>query len=315
MMRRFTLFLLLIVVLSAPSLHARSWQSIHLLPEEAVFPVLGSHGFYRLGPQETLIELARRTGVGYKALVAANPNIDPWLPPEGRDVLLPYAAVLPSIHVGITVNLAEFRLYYIWREGGTTQVRIYPIGVGIEGRETPEREFTVTAKIENPAWTPPATLLKERPGHPTYVPPGPDNPLGEFWMQLAEGYGIHGTNRPFGVGRRVSQGCIRMYPEDIRDLFRRVPLGTPVRVIYQPIKVGFRDGNLMVEVHHDYLGRISNPLEEVLGLKNALGWKGAVDLSTLNMALREARGIPVPISTMDKESRRAKSGQVNKAEG
>ncbi len=261
-------------------------------------PVIGQNRLYRLGEDETLIELARRMGVGYNALTAANPGIDPWLPPSGKDILLPYAAVLPTESApGITVNLAEFRLFHVWREDDRYRIRSYPIGIGTEGRNTPEREFVIEAKVRDPAWTAPPSIRRERPDDPVFIPPGPDNPLGEYWLQLGEGYGIHGTNRPFGVGRRVSAGCVRLYPEDIRELFHRVQIGTPVRVIYQPIKVGLEGDTLVVEVHHDYLERISDPLEEVLTRKRALGWKGGVDLTALVAALNDARGIPVPIGT------------------
>jgi L,D-transpeptidase ErfK/SrfK len=261
-------------------------------------PVIGQNQLYRLGEDETLIELARRAGIGYQALTAANPGIDPWLPPPGKDVLLPYSAILPpESSPGITVNLAEFRLFHLWREEDRVKIRSYPIGIGVEGWETPEREFAITAKVENPGWTAPASIRRERPDHPVFIPPGPDNPLGEFWLHLADGYGIHGTNRPFGVGRRVSAGCLRLYPEDIRELFARVQIGTPVRVIYHPIKMGVEGDTLMIEVHRDYLERISDPLEEALARKRTLGWVGGVDLSALIAALTEARGIPVPIGT------------------
>lgn len=266
-------------------------------PPEMAAPVLGSNSLYRLGKEETLVELAHRMGIGFQALTAANPEIDPWLPPAGKDVILPLATILPiGASPGITINLAEYRLYYIWKEKGNLKVLVYPIGVGIEGWETPEREFRIKVKVQNPAWTAPLSIRQERPDDPVYVSPGPDNPLGAYWMELGDGYGIHGTNRPFAVGRRVSRGCLRLYDEHIRELFERAPVGTPVRVIYQPIKLGLQNGKLLVEVHRDYLGRVPSPLEEALIRKKALGWKGAVDLSALAAALREARGFPVPVS-------------------
>jgi L,D-transpeptidase ErfK/SrfK len=266
-------------------------------PAGITAPVLGTNGLYRLGKGETLVELAHRMGIGFQALSAANPEIDPWLPPAGKDVVLPFATILPpGIGSGITINLAEYRLYYVWTEKGKQKVAVYPVGVGIEGWETPEREFRIKAKVLNPSWTAPLSIRQERPDQPAYVPPGPDNPLGAYWLELGDGYGIHGTNRPFAIGRRVSRGCMRLYDDHIRELFQRVRVGTPVRVIYQPIKLGLKEGKLLVEVHHDYMGRLPSPLEEAVIIKNDLGWKGAVDLSALAAALREAKGIPVPVS-------------------
>lgn len=274
-----------------------SFRTASLELPDSPAAVVGKNGMYRLGKEETLVELAHRTGVGFQALVAANPGIDPWLPPAGKDVVLPYAAILPpGLKPGITVNLAEYRLYYVYTEKKRRKVIVYPVGVGIEGWETPEREFRIRAKVERPAWTAPLSIRMERPDQPAFVPPGPDNPLGDYWMELGDGYGIHGTNRPFAVGRQVSRGCLRLYDEHIRDLFRRVAVGTPVRVIYQPIKFGQQDGRLLVEVHRDYLGRIESPLEEAVIRKNEVGWRGAVDLSALAAALRESRGMPVPVS-------------------
>ncbi len=298
MKRYLCLFALLLPLAIPPSGFGWSWGSAVTTLFEAPKhgPMIGQSRLYRLDAEETLIEVARRKGVGYQAIAAANPDIDPWLPPTGEDVLLPYGTLLPIDAVaGITINLAEFRLYHLWREGDRFRVRSYPIGIGVEGRNTPERDFTIEAKIENPAWTMPPSLRAERPDDPTFIPPGPDNPLGEYWLQLGGGYGIHGTNRPFGVGRRVSAGCVRLYPEDIRELFQRVSIGTPVRVIYQPIKVGLEGDTLMVEVHHDYLDRHSDPLTEALARKRSIGWQGGVDLPALVTALREARGVPVPI--------------------
>lgn len=295
---RVTLFLVSLLFLTLPAEGGvRNFRSYPLdLPSGLSAPVLGKNSLYRLGKDETLVELANRTGIGFQALVAANPEIDPWLPPVGKDVVLPYSTILPpGTGSGITVNLAEYRLYYVWTEKGRRKVIVYPVGIGIEGWETPERTFKIRAKVENPAWTAPLSIRQERPDQPAFVPPGPDNPLGAYWLELGDGYGIHGTNRPFAVGRRVSRGCMRLYDEHIRELFRRVPVGTPVRVIYQPIKFGLQDGELVVEVHQDYMGRVESPLEEAVIRKNALGWKGAVDLSALAAALREARGIPVPV--------------------
>jgi len=242
--------------------------------------------------------LARRSGIGYLALVHANPGIDPWLPPAGQKILLPYAFLPPqAAQEGITINLAELRLYYLWSEGGQQRIRAYPVGIGSEGWDTPEGEFTIVQRIEHPSWTAPKTIRAAEPGTATSIPPGPDNPLGNYWLGLsAPGYGIHGTNKPFGVGRRVSHGCLRLYPEDIRDLFPRAIKGTAVRIIYQPIKVGLHNGQLFAEVHPDIYQRISDPVAEVLRQVAALPWQGEIDLQALSRTLAAQRGVPFLIS-------------------
>ncbi len=269
-----------------------------LVPAGQEPALVGRNRSYLLGEDETLIELAYRAGLGYQGLVAANPGVDPWLPPAGTLVLLPYAALLPAgAGPGITINLAEYRLYLVWEQEGQRLVRIYPIGIGDEGTETQEGDYQVTGVVRNPSWTVPPSIRAKRPELPPRVPPGPDNPLGDIWVGLSlPGVGIHGTNKPFGIGRRVSHGCIRLYPEDVADLAERVGKGMPVRILYQPIKLGRREGRLLAEIHADYLGRVADPLAEAKRQVTALGWPGAVDEAELQRVLGEARGIPLPVA-------------------
>ena len=235
---------------------------------------VGVDSSYVVGPDETLMEIARRAGLGYQALVEANPGVDPWLPEVGRELVLPFAALLPpGIEPGITVNLAEFRLYLALREGGRWRVRIYPIGLGRQGWETPEGDYTIVNTVDDPSWTPPESLRAEKPELPLTVPPGPDNPLGRHWLGLsAPGVGLHGTNQPYGVGRRVSHGCMRLYPDDIADLAGRVAVGTPVRIIYRPFKAARQGERLLVEVHPDFLQRFSDPGAELATVAQRASW-------------------------------------------
>jgi L,D-transpeptidase ErfK/SrfK len=260
-------------------------------------PVIGSNQIIFTTEDDTLMQLARAKGLGFQALAAANPEVDPWLPGAGQRLLLPYAAVLPGRpQTGITVNLAELRLYLVWEEAGLPRVRIYPIGIGDEGWETPEGEFAVRNKFRQPHWRPPQSIRQERPWLPLLVPPGPENPLGDRWLGFTpQGHGIHGTNQPYGVGRRVSHGCLRLYPEDIRELYNLAELGTPVRIIYKPLKVGAQDGTLYLEAHRDYRQSIADPLAEVERQARLLGWRNALDRPTIERAIAEARGIPVPV--------------------
>ncbi|SDL41980.1 L,D-transpeptidase ErfK/SrfK [Geoalkalibacter ferrihydriticus] len=293
--------LLLLLALSW-ACEAYAWQPRNreesLISHREPGPVVGSPRTYILGLDEDLNNLAWRAGVGYRALVRANPDIDPWLPPTGAQVVLPQAAVVPfSAQPGITINLAELRLYLIWREGAETLVRFYPIGIGREGRETPLGKFSVANRAKNPSWTPPPSVRTERPYLPGTVVPGPDNPLGDYWIGLNDHrIGLHGTNQPYGVGREVSSGCIRLYPEHIGDLFYRVETGTPVAIIYQPIKLGQRDEKLYLEVHPDQRGMIADPMAEVLRQKALLGGGSRLDLDRVRQALADKSGLPVAVS-------------------
>lgn len=273
-------------------------------PEESLLPqtggptLIGTHFIYHVHHGDTLIEVARKFGLGYLALARANPGIDPWLPAEGEKVLLPYAFLPPpALQPGITINLAELRLYYVWREADRLRVRVYPVGIGRSGWDTPTGEFAVTRKIVHPVWHPPASIRLENPQLPASVPAGPGNPLGEYWLGLSQpGYGIHGTNKPYGVGRRVSHGCLRLYPEDIRDLFARARIGTPVRIIRQAVKAGRKNGRLLLEVHRP--GETPDPalMDQALRNIEQLPWRGPVDIQAVKREISLGRGVPTVVS-------------------
>lgn len=217
--------------------------------------LVGRLEFHTVAANETLPSLAVRYGLGYIELRAANPAVDPWLPPVGQKVILPTRRILPGVaREGIVINLAELRLYYF--PPGSGKVETYPLGIGREGWETPLGRTTIIEKRANPTWIVPASIRTEKPYLPAAIGPGPSNPLGSYALYLGwSSYLIHGTNKPHGVGRQVSHGCIRMYPDDIASLFARVPVATPVTVINQPIKTGWNDGTLFVEVHPTREGR------------------------------------------------------------
>ena len=206
--------------------------------------------------EDTLLDLARRNDLGYTEIVAANPGVDPWVPGAGTQVVLPTQFILPpGPRRGIVVDLAQMRLFY-FPEGEPEEpkrVITHPIGIGREYRLPPVGETRVVRKAKNPSWRPPDWVRKEheRDGDvlPSVVPPGPDNPLGEYALYLGmSGYLIHGTNRPWGIGMRVSGGCVRLYPEDIGPLYEQVPLGTPVRIVSEPFVFGRRGGALYLTV-------------------------------------------------------------------
>ena len=259
--------------------------------------------------QDTLHDIARRYDLGYEEIVAANPGVDPWLPGEGTQIVLPTQFVLPNgSREGLVLNLASMRLFYFPEPGdGEAPVVItHPIGIGREGWQTPEGPSRITHKVVRPSWTVPASVLREyaEKGEPLdpIVPPGPDNPLGSHAMRLSlPSYLIHGTNKSYGVGMRVSHGCVRLYPEDIVRLFSEVPLGTSVHIINEPYVAGWRDGQLYLDAHEPFSeqaaqrGKKLAALEQALAVKAATG-NVAVDWPRARKVAHDARGIPVPIS-------------------
>ncbi|MDI5986179.1 L,D-transpeptidase family protein [Halomonas sp. M4R5S39] len=225
------------------------WPKGHYpLPEDG--DVIGEVYTVESRGDETLLDVAREHNVGYEEIRRANPDVSIWVPGEGTEVVIPARRILPPVaREGIVINIAELRLYYYPEvgEGEPPRVETYPIGIGREGYNTPLGVTKTTMRLEDPAWYPPSSIREEAAERgdppPEVVPPGPDNPLGRHAILLdIPGYLIHGTNQPDGIGMRASRGCIRMFPEDIASVFDRVPEGTRVNIIDQPIKAGWADG-------------------------------------------------------------------------
>lgn len=203
--------------------------------------------------EDTFADLGSANDLGYLEMVAANPGVDPWLPGAGTEVILPTRFILPpGPREGIVINLAEYRLYYFPK--GQNVVHTYPLGIGREGWGSPIAHTTITAKTPNPGWTPPASIRAEHAAEgdplPAYVPPGPDNPLGPFKFTLGTpGYLIHGSNKKFGIGMRVSHGCFRMLNHNVLELAKLAPVGTSVRILNEPYKFGVSGGKVYLEAH------------------------------------------------------------------
>lgn len=256
--------------------------------------------------EDTFSDIARVNDLGYQALVDANPGIDPWLPGEGTEILLPARYILPPApRKGVVINLPELRLYYYPK--GENRVITHPLGIGREGWSTPTGSTRIVRKRKKPSWRPPESIRREAEAEgdplPEVVEPGPDNPLGDYAMYLSmPGYLLHGTNKPYGVGMRVSHGCIRLYPEDIDFLFPRIPVGTPVNIIDVPYKVGWMDGELLIEAHsplseqESQVGINFTPLVSTVVAK-LKGQERQPDWESLKEAAIEHLGYPVPIPT------------------
>lgn len=242
-------FLLLVSALRA------SWATTYPLPPEDS-RLVGSNITITIpeGNTEPLEHFAAMYGLGLSNMLEANPGVDPYLPKPGSQLIIPQQVILPDTpRKGIVVNSAEMRLYYYPPDSGT--VVVLPIGIGQAGRETPRNWVTkVERKQEAPSWTPTANTRREYAKEgitlPAFVPAGPDNPMGLYAIYIGRLYAIHGTNANFGIGLRVSQGCIRLRDDDIKLLFDNVPVGTRVQLIDQPVKTTLEpDGTRWLEVH------------------------------------------------------------------
>ncbi len=262
---------------------------------------------YRATYDDTLLEVARRFDLGYVEMVAANPGTDPWVPGEGTNVVLPTMHMPPDApHEGIVINLGDMRLYYFAQPDGPMQS--FPIGIGRDGLNTPRGTTEVVRKRKDPTWHPTARMLAEKPELPEVVPAGPDNPLGNRAMYLGwPQYLVHGTNKPLGIGRRVSSGCIRMYPEDVEYLYDEVKVGTKVTVVDQPIKLSRIDGALYIEAHPTQVqsdqieaSGTFDPILDSSVVDQVLAAAGddapLLDWSLIRQATIERRGYPIRIT-------------------
>jgi L,D-transpeptidase ErfK/SrfK len=275
--------------------------------------VVGELQVIRARHEDTFLDIARAYDIGYDELVAANPGVDPWLPGAGTRIVLPTQFVLPDApREGIVLNLAAKRLFYFPKPapGDPREVITHPIGIGREGWQTPLGATKVVAKQKDPVWVVPASIRREHAEAgdplPARVGPGPDNPLGRYALRLGfPSYLIHGTNKPDGIGMRVSHGCIQLFPEDIESLFGLVPVGTPVRIVNQPHLAGWRGDNLYLEVHPPLEDdrRFAVPakaradVDALLRKRLAAGAPAGASLDTalVGATVGEGRGFPVPL--------------------
>lgn len=257
--------------------------------------------------EETLLDIARRFDVGQQEILMANPSVDRWLPADGAEVILPTVYVLPRAERrGLVLNVPEMRLYYYPPRirGRPDVVHTFPVSIGRMDWATPLAHTQIVEKTENPSWRPPDSIAAEHASDgdtlPEVVPPGPENPLGRFAFRLGlPGYLIHSTNKPYGVGMRVTHGCVRMYPEDIELLYPLVSVGTPVAIVNQPIKVGWLGNRLYVEIHPPLEEEQSqrSVRERALELLQLESNKRrlVLDGAALKRALELQNGIPTPI--------------------
>lgn len=265
---------------------------------------VGSIETYKARSEDTLLTIGEREGLGYVELRSANPAMDPWQPGNGTFMILPKMHLLPDApRKGIVVNLSEMRVYHYRPDG---QIRSYPIGVGREGFSTPMGTTTVVRKAEGPTWRPTDRMRREDPTLKPVYTAGPDNPLGTHALYLGwPQYMLHGTNKPWGIGRRVSSGCVRMYNSAAEELFKEVKVGTPVAVVRQPVKFAWIGDMLYLEAHPD--GALADQVERgsldykvppdiFANLSRAAGTaRDTIDWAAVRAALKDRRGYPVPI--------------------
>jgi L,D-transpeptidase ErfK/SrfK len=265
--------------------------------------LIGRLAFIRLEKGDTLPDIARHFSLGIDAIRAANPGVDVWVPVTGERILLPLSFILPDApRKGIVINLAAMRLFQFKGDSKPLGVSTYPIGVGTVERPSPTGQMYVARKATRPTWHVPASIAEDhrKKGDPlpAKVLPGPQNPLGEYALYLSKAtYLIHGTNKPASIGLRATNGCIRLYPEDVKKLYENTPIKTPVSIVNQPCLLGQWNGVVYMEVHVPPEDLDAVEFDKIYAKLRKMEKESgrALDWSKVKKALAEARGIPVPV--------------------
>jgi L,D-transpeptidase ErfK/SrfK len=255
-----------------------------------------------VGGGESLGEVARAYDLGHNDITLANPGVREFDPPPGTHLRLALLQVLPDPGVknGLVINLPEMRIYH---HRANNRVDTFPVGIGKVGTDTPVGSASIVRKQARPTWHVPKSIKAKNPGFPDSVPPGPNNPLGTHALYLSlNGYLIHGTTQPYGIGRRVSHGCIRMYPEDIVQLFGQVPIGESVKIVNQPVKSGWHGEELYLEVHPPLRNRPVGNLQDLAvksvraTLDRRSSWQNlVVDWNLVRQVVSASDGVPVRV--------------------
>ena len=289
----FILFYITLGTCQVKTVDKSSISFIPLVPDKFIY---FKNLTYTLQEKDTLVDLAVKFKLGYYHLTLANPEIDPWVPPPGKKIIIPKKILIPEEFLFlpdnlIIINLPEMRLYYFKNKN----FFIAPIGIGAEGSLPPLGTYTIINKKEKPTWYPPPSIKAEDPTLPDVVPPGPENPMGDYALYLSKGlYAIHGTNKIYSIGRRSTHGCIRLYPEDIKFLFKNVSIGTLVKIVYEPYKIAIENGEIYLQAFPDIENFVKNPLGHIIQkldfITERKKLKYQVDLFTLEKVIEKPDG-------------------------
>ena len=266
--------------------------------------VAGRLGRYRVSAGQNLLDIARSGGLGFRELRDANPRVDEWEPKAGVELTLPTRRILPrpTRYQGIVINIPEFRLYLFPLDtqlGERAPIMTWPVGIGAEYAQSPVTQFRVKSKDEKPVWVVPDSIYAKMGAgeKKRVVPPGPDNPLGDYRIRLDfDLYAIHGTNDAWSVGRLTTHGCVRLYPEDIEYVYQIVDRGYPGEFVYQPVKVGERKGRVFVEVHQDVYQVYDDLEAHARSVVAKANLQDRVDPDHLALAVKQQLGIPIDVT-------------------
>jgi L,D-transpeptidase ErfK/SrfK len=264
-------------------------------------PLVGTESSDLIMEGDTLLDVAVRHRVGFEALSNLNSDVDTWIPVPGSVVRIPSRTILPRVErKGLVINIPEMRLFDFRFADAP---RVIAAAVGDAEDPTPIGKYHVGEKRTDPIWYVPKSIREEKPELPAQVPPGPDNPLGSRWLRIGTtSYGIHGTNTRWSIGREATHGCVRLFEDEVQQLYERTPVGTPLEIVYQPYKWGRQGRVIYLEVHPDRYARVSERLAEALAPIRDSGLLDRIDIGKVWRAVDEMLGIPIAVGTLPREA-------------
>ena len=288
-MRKKIILFFTILILSSP-FKARTQEEVQKTSD--YLPLIGKDITYQISQGEGLYEIARKFDISYMSIALANQISDPNRIYAGQKLILPTRTILPKkLDKGVLINIPEYRLYFFQ---GDDSIKVYPVCIGLPTWRTPIGEFSITHKIKNPTWYMPDEIAEKNKVKKEIIPPGPLNPLGDFWIGTDLRHtGIHSTIIPMSIGRALSHGCVRLYPEDIEVLFPLTEVEMTGEVIYEPIKITVREDSIFLEVYPDVYEMVQDYEKEMNKELKLLNLPLNLDQGKIEIILQEKRGVPV----------------------
>lgn len=257
--------------------------------------IIGSSNYHIVKRGDTIKKISSMYGVSYNQILNTNPLKDPDKLSPGQKLVISSEKIIPKkIYNGLIINIPEYSIYH-FKNG--ILINTYSIAIGKKNWQTPRGRFFVDNKALNPTWRIPPRMARKLKTRNKSVPPGPENPLGKYWIGLSLPHiGIHSTNKPYSIGKALSHGCMRLLPKDAEELFKTLNVGTQGEIIYEPVKVAKKNGKIYIEVHTDVYKLNDDLLPHTIRFLKRERLYNLVDLELVKDALNQKNGIPINIS-------------------
>ena len=258
--------------------------------------LIGKENLYIVKRGDTINKISNRYGVSSSKILQSNNINNPDILKPGQSIRLSTKKIVPKkIYNGLIINLPEYTVYHFYNG---VLLDTYSIAIGKTSWRTPRGRFFIDNKALNPTWRVPPKMSKKYIKKYTtkVIPPGPDNPLGKYWIGLSIPHiGIHSTTEPGSIGYARSHGCMRMSTEEAEKLYRHLDIGTQGEIIYEPVKIAQKNGNIFIEVHEDIYNMSGDLYKTAISKLKKNKVLSFVDLERVKKAVDEKSATPVSV--------------------